>query len=268
MDGKDGVCKNTSIAREIGLDRFGLLHKFVRGSLGFKRSPLIQECPISRKFWSCFPSPFAKWLGRCNPIQLSFVSPTNTVTKGACIVVPYVLSVPVCLGKKNFEPGIMSYESKVFAITGGASGIGLETAKILSKRGATVCICDVDAAAMKDAESYFTEQGVSFMVSKVDVSKRAEVESWINAILDKYGRMDGAANVAGIIGKHHGLRPVAEQDDDEWDRIIAVNLTGCMYCMRAELRKIADGGSIVNVASIHGLTGKPVVAESTHATSH
>ena len=55
--------------------------------------------------------------------------------------------------------------------------------------------------------------------------------------------VDGAANCAGIVGKHHGIRPVAELEDDEWHKIIAVNLTGMMYSLRAELRKISDFGS-------------------------
>ena len=150
----------------------------------------------------------------------------------------------------------MSLDAKVFAITGGASGIGLATAKILSNRGATVCICDIDSAAIKDAESYFADQGAVFMASRVDVSNRAEVEAWIGSIVVRHGHLDGAANVAGTIGKHHGVCPVADLDDDEWDKIVAVNLTGCMYCLRAELRNCRDGGSIVNVASIHGVTGK------------
>ncbi|KAI0137194.1 hypothetical protein BJ170DRAFT_648079 [Xylariales sp. AK1849] len=144
---------------------------------------------------------------------------------------------------------------KVYAITGGASGIGLATAKTLSKRGATVCIADVDLDAMKAAEDYFSPLGVSYIISKVDVSRRAEVDSWIDSIVQKYTRLDGAANVAGVIGKSHGIATVAELEDAEWDRIIGVNLTGTMYCMRAQLRNIADGGSIVNVSSIHGLRG-------------
>lgn len=165
-------------------------------------------------------------------------------------------------------------EGKVFAITGGASGIGYATAKILSSRGAAVGIADVDPKALKAAEDYFSssssqqEEGGGgdaaaaaagknkFLVSKVDVSKRAEVDAWIASIVAKFGRLDGAANVAGIIGKHHGLAAVAELDDDEWDKIIAVNLTGMMYCLRAELRSVVDGGSIVNVSSIHGIKGE------------
>ncbi|KAI1205979.1 NAD(P)-binding protein [Annulohypoxylon truncatum] len=162
-----------------------------------------------------------------------------------------------------------SLEGKVFAITGGASGIGFATAQILSKRGGIVCVADVDPTAMSKAEEYFTNQNTSFAITKVDVSKREEVDSWIDSIVQKYGRLDGAANVAGVIGKHHGIREVADLDDDEWHKIIAVNLTGTMYCLRAELRKIVDGGSIVNVSSIHGLQGNqwfrvPASNESRH----
>lgn len=143
----------------------------------------------------------------------------------------------------------------MYAITGGASGIGLGTAKVLSERGATVCIADVDTTAMKEAETYFSSQDVPFMISRVDISKRVEVDDWIDSIVKEQGRLDGAANVAGVIGKVHGITPVRDMDDDQWDRIIAVNLTGTMYCMRAQLRNIVDGGSIVNVTSIHGLKG-------------
>lgn len=148
-----------------------------------------------------------------------------------------------------------SLEGKVYAFTGGASGIGLATAKIVAGRGAAVCIADVDPDAMRDAEAYFSAKESPFSVTRVDVSVRKEVDAWIAGIVEKFGRLDGAANVAGIIGKHHGSRAVAELEDDEWDKIIAVNLTGCMYCMRAELRNVVDGGSIVNVSSIHGVKG-------------
>lgn len=152
--------------------------------------------------------------------------------------------------------GNMALKGKVFAITGGASGIGLATAQILSRRGATVCIADVDPEAMKAAEVYFTSLEVPHMVTRVDVSKRKEVDAWIESIVKAHGRLDGAANVAGVIGKYHGVSPVSELDDDEWDKIIGVNLTGTMYCMRAELRNMNDRGSIVNVSSIHGLKGE------------
>lgn len=150
---------------------------------------------------------------------------------------------------------VLPLEGKVFAITGGASGIGLATAQSLARKGAIVCIADLDQSALDSAGSLFTSQKRSFKTSKVDVSKRTDVEAWIESIVSEFGRLDGAANVAGIIGKGHGRDAVTALNDDEWDRIIAVNLTGMMYCLRAELRRLVDGGSIVNVASIHGTKG-------------
>ncbi|UKZ72571.1 hypothetical protein TrVFT333_000203 [Trichoderma virens FT-333] len=166
---------------------------------------------------------------------------------------PQVVATP--LPPPSVPTGPLPLSGKVFAITGGASGIGLATAQVLSRRGATVCIADVDPEAMKAAEVYFSSLEVPHMITKVDVSKRKEVDAWIESIVKEHGRLDGAANVAGVIGKYHGVSPVSELDDDEWDKIIGVNLTGTMYCMRAELRNMVDRGSIVNVSSIHGLKG-------------
>lgn len=175
-------------------------------------------------------------------------------------------------------------QDQVFAVTGGASGIGLATAKLLHRRGASVYIADIDDAAIAAAEEYFngiktnghieenkangngivvanvcsngecTTTG-KVKITKVDVSKRAEVDAWIDSIVAETGRLDGAANVAGVIGNCHGITPVTEMEDEQWDKIIAVNLTGMMYCLRAELRVIRNGGSVVNVSSIHGLKG-------------
>lgn len=150
----------------------------------------------------------------------------------------------------------MSMEGKIIALTGGASGIGLATAKIISSRGATVCIADVDHNALAAAEEYFASKSAPFLVTKVDVSKRDEVDAWIDSIVEKYGRLNGAANCAGIIGKHHGIKAIADLEDDQWDKIIAVNLTGMMYCLRAQLRKAADQSSIVCVTSVQGVMGE------------
>jgi NAD(P)-dependent dehydrogenase (short-subunit alcohol dehydrogenase family) len=104
-------------------------------------------------------------------------------------------------------------------------------------------------------EEDFRLKGVPFSIKKVDVSNRSEVDAWIHAIVEEHGRLDGAANIAGVIGLQHSIGSVADLENEEWDRIIRVNLTGCMYCLRAELKHVVDGGSIVNMASIHSLTG-------------
>lgn len=157
----------------------------------------------------------------------------------------------------------MSLRGKVYAVTGGASGIGLATAKIISERGGTVCIADVNQDALNAAESYFGSKTpcVPYRVTQVDVSNKQQVIDWIAGIKNTFHRLDGAANIAGVIGRDHGIKAVAELDDDEWDTIIGVNLTGMMYCLRAELKNIADGGSIVNMASIHATTGGLVITK-------
>lgn len=147
-------------------------------------------------------------------------------------------------------------DGKVIAITGGASGIGLATAQILSKRGATVCIGDLDPEALKKTDEYFANEKAKYSIHKLDVSNSQEVDAWFADIKSKHGRLDGAANVAGITGgRIHGQVKVEDMPNEEWQKILDVNLNGTMYCMRAELKLIPDGGSIVNVASIHGLKG-------------
>ena len=146
-------------------------------------------------------------------------------------------------------------QGKVFALTGGASGIGLATAQILHARGASIGIGDIDQAALDNAAKTFQTDTDRVLLTQLDVSKRASVESWISSIVSKFGKLDGAANCAGVIGKHHGTRKLEDLEDEQWDLIIGVNLTGMMYCMRAELAAIKGPGSVVCVSSVQGTMG-------------
>jgi len=146
-------------------------------------------------------------------------------------------------------------QGKVIAITGGASGIGLATAKLLASRGAIVCIADINPAALSIAKEYFVSNCLPHTIHTLNVIERVQVDEWINDIVKEHGALHGAVNAAGTIGSLHGVSPLTDLADEEWDKIISVNLTGAMYCLRAELRKVSDGGSIVNVASIQGVMG-------------
>lgn len=122
-------------------------------------------------------------------------------------------------------------EGKTIAITGGASGIGLSTAILLAKRGAKISIADVSkenlgkaASAIKEASSHSNE----VVACQCDVRDYGQVQSWLKQTMDTFGRVDGAANMAGVYGKSSGSgRTIESMDFDDWDFIIGVNLKVC-----------------------------------------
>jgi len=148
-------------------------------------------------------------------------------------------------------------EGKVIAITGGASGIGLSLAKLLSSRGAILSLADIQQGALDAAAKSIEEAGGKVLTSVIDVSKSQEVNKWIEKTVKELGRLDGAANLAGVIGKESGKKEMKDNTDEEYDRIFDVNVRGVFNCLRAELRVMKDGASIVNAASVAGKTGMP-----------
>ncbi|KAL1596558.1 hypothetical protein SLS60_009206 [Paraconiothyrium brasiliense] len=162
----------------------------------------------------------------------------------------------------------MSLKDKIIVITGAASGMGLETARLFASRGAKLSLADVQEKPLKDLEAELQSSGAEVMATVVDVSNRKSVEDWISATVSRFGKLDGAANLAGVIGRQNNTAGVAELDDDDWDFIFNVNTKGLMFCLRAQAPVMNEGGAIVNAASILGLIGSakamPYVA-SKHA---
>jgi NAD(P)-dependent dehydrogenase (short-subunit alcohol dehydrogenase family) len=150
-----------------------------------------------------------------------------------------------------------SFEGRVIAITGGASGIGLATARLLAGRGAQLSLADLQQEALqKAAQDIERDFQVKPFTYALDVRQADAVEDWIAQTVQKFGHLDGAANLAGVIPRSIGIKGLDEQDLAEWDFVIGVNLTGVMLCMRAELKAISGAGSIVNASSIAGLSGR------------
>ncbi|KAF2436843.1 oxidoreductase [Tothia fuscella] len=157
-----------------------------------------------------------------------------------------------------------SLKGKVIAITGAATGIGRATARILASRGATLSLCDINADQLQRTAESFQESSKNHLTTRVDVSKSDQVNSWIAATVDKFGKLDGAANIAGIGPRIKRLR---ELTDADYSLVNGVNATGVFYCLRAQLPRMNAGGSIVNCASVAGLGGSAGSAEYT-ASKH
>ncbi|CAK7211786.1 hypothetical protein SBRCBS47491_001236 [Sporothrix bragantina] len=148
-------------------------------------------------------------------------------------------------------------EGKVIVITGAASGMGLETAKLLASKGAKVSLADVQEAALDKAVKEINDAGGKAMGRVVDVRNRQQVEDWIKATAETFGKLDGAANLAGVIGKSINVTHLQDIDDDDWDFVVGVNQKGLLNCLRAQIPYFNDGGSIVNAASVAGIIGFP-----------
>ncbi|KAF3011141.1 hypothetical protein E8E13_011455 [Curvularia kusanoi] len=164
----------------------------------------------------------------------------------------------------------MSLKDKVIVITGAASGIGLETARLFASKGAKLSLADVQTDRLQELHSELlaTYPEAQVMAMTVDVSKRSQVEEWITKTVDTYGKLDGCANLAGVIGKQSNVVPIENVDDDDWDFIYSVNVIGLRNCLRAQVPHMNAGGSIVNASSILGLIGAAnnlAYASSKHA---
>jgi NAD(P)-dependent dehydrogenase (short-subunit alcohol dehydrogenase family) len=146
-------------------------------------------------------------------------------------------------------------KDKVIVITGAASGIGLETARLFASKGAKLSLADVQEKLLKELEAELQESGTQVFTQVVDVRDRKAVETWIAATVEKFGKLDGAANLAGVIGKQANVTGIDELDDEDWDFVMGVNVVGLRNCLRAQVPHFNEGASIVNAASILGLIG-------------
>ena len=150
----------------------------------------------------------------------------------------------------------MDFTGKVALITGGGGGIGRATALGFALRGAKVFVVDHDGGAARGTVDVVTQRGGDIKCFQADVTKSAAVQSYIEAALDAYGRIDCFFNNAGIEGK---VVPTQEYDEDVFDQVIAVNLKGVFLGLRHVLPVMLKQGSgtVVNTASVAGLFGGP-----------
>jgi len=146
------------------------------------------------------------------------------------------------------------FSEKVALVTGAASGIGRATAVAFAKAGARIVVADIEPDGGEVTVDLITELGGTAQFVRADVSKSDDVERCVQFAVDQFGRLDFAFNNAGIEGLQ---APVADCTEENWDRVIAINLKSVFLCMKAEIPAMlkAGGGSIVNCASVAGLVG-------------
>lgn len=140
-------------------------------------------------------------------------------------------------------------------ITGAASGLGRAIALRLGAEGANVSLADVDEAGAREVAEEISGHGGEAFALRADVSRSDEVAAWVAASSERFGRIDAIVNNAGIaVGGTVDAMP-----EEDWDRVLAVNLKGVWLGMKHALPHLraAGGGAIVNMSSVQALVGFP-----------
>ncbi len=159
-----------------------------------------------------------------------------------------------------------NFNDKVALITGASSGIGRATALAFAREGAFVAVADWQSDGGMQTVSLIEKMGKKAVFIRCDVSKGSDVKNMLNKIIDTYGKLNFAFNNAGIEGEQ-GL--TADTSEENWNRVLDINLKGTWLCMKYEIPLMLKqgGGSIVNCSSIAGVIGFPGIPAYT-ASKH
>ncbi|MGD9762770.1 MAG: SDR family NAD(P)-dependent oxidoreductase [Candidatus Binatia bacterium] len=148
-------------------------------------------------------------------------------------------------------------EKRVAVLTGGAKGIGRAYARGLAREGADVAIVDIDRAAAEKVAEEVRGLGRRALAIECDVTNRAAVNAMGQRVIDEFGAIHALVNNAGV----YPLQPWTEIEEDEWDRVLAINLKSCFLCARAvyAAMKRQGYGKIVNISSDVVVIGTPMI---------
>lgn len=145
------------------------------------------------------------------------------------------------------------FKDKVVIVTGGASGLGLASPHRMAEEGAKLVLVDLKEDSLKEAAAELPE-GTEVLTVAADVSDPAKVADYVKQTVDKFGRIDGFFNNAGIEGKQNTTEDFG---NDEFQKVVGINLNGVFYGMAEVLKVMREqgSGSIVNTASVGGIRG-------------
>src|SRR5881394_1670866 len=160
-----------------------------------------------------------------------------------------------------------NFEDRVAFVTGGASGIGRAAALAFARAGASVAVADIGEEANQETARLIEQQDGRALAVRCDVPKADDVKAALEKTSETFGRLDFAFNNAGIEPKKSA--PTADYDEDEWNRIIDIDLRGVFLCMKHEIPLMLahGGGAIVNTSSgagIIGIKGSPAYTAAKH----
>lgn len=160
------------------------------------------------------------------------------------------------------------FSGKAILITGATSGLGATTAVALAGKGARVAITGRREEQGRAVLDRITAAGGEGLFIKTDVTVRGDVEAMVAKTLDRFGRLDGAVNNAGITGPV--FVPIADVSEEDWLATLSTNLTAVFMCMKFEIPAMlaSGGGSIVNMSSILGLEGSDISHGPYAASKH
>jgi NAD(P)-dependent dehydrogenase (short-subunit alcohol dehydrogenase family) len=150
-------------------------------------------------------------------------------------------------------------EGKVCLVTGAGRGLGQACAELIAREGGKLVVVDINEEGGRETVGLVEKMGGNAVFVRTDVSKSSDVQAMVKASIDTFGRLDCAINNAMIPPP---FLPLADLSEEDWDRTIAVNLTGVFLCMKYELQAmLAQGsGAIVNIGSGNEHAAAPGIA--------